>query len=235
MRVKERHLWLSIVLFVFGFMIAISYQYASKLKEAQNESYIWEKESKLQTEFIAAKEKSLELEEELRELKEQIEKEEQKNETNKAHTSTIVKEINNYRLITGEKAVQGPGIVITLSDSQYELGKSNPNDFIVHERHIRQVLSELNVSGAQAVSVNGQRLTNHSYIACIGPVISVDEREFPAPFVIEAIGNKETLEKALTLKGSLLDQLIQEGIEVKVETKENIEMSAIYGLKGEGK
>ncbi|WP_062197774.1 DUF881 domain-containing protein [Massilibacterium senegalense] len=230
MKVKERHLWLSIVLFVFGFMVAISYQYAQKTKKAQD--FLWERESNLQSELIAAEEKSLKYEQRLRVLKEEVEQEEQKKQSKEADTANIVQKINEYRLITGEKDVSGPGVVVTLSDSQYELGKVNPNDYIVHERHIRQVISELNVAGAEAISVNGQRLTNRSYISCIGPVILVDGKEFPAPFTIEAIGNQTTLHKALTLKGSLVDQLVQDGIEVKIETKDKLEMRAVYGREG---
>ena len=66
----------------------------------------------------------------------------------------------------------------------------------------------LRISGAQGVSINGQRITANSYIKCTGPVITIDGKTFPAPFVIEAIGEADVLAAALHLKGGVIDGLI---------------------------
>ena len=78
---------------------------------------------------------------------------------------------------------------MTLKDADYDPIEQNPNDYIVHESHIFRVVNELRISGAQGIAINGQRITSNSYIKCTGPVITIDGRTFPAPFVIEAIGD----------------------------------------------
>ena len=89
----------------------------------------------------------------------------------------------------------------------------------MHEHHVLKVVNELYISGAEAVSVNGKRLTANSYIVCTGPVITVDGEQFPAPFTISAIGDPDTLEKALNIQGGIKDQLVSDNIVVKIEKR----------------
>ena len=55
-------------------------------------------------------------------------------------------------------------------------------------------LMNLYISGASAIAINGQRLSHDSYILCNGPVIEIDGHQHPAPFVISAIGDADTME-----------------------------------------
>ena len=137
----------------------------------------------------------------------------------------LANEAEDLRLILGKVKVKGEGIIVTLNDSTYDSG--NINNFIVHEHHVLKVVNELFISGAEAVSINGKRLTNNSYIVCTGPVITVDGEEFPAPFVISAIGNPETLDKALNIQGGIKDQLVNDNIVVKIEKKNQIVMEPV--------
>ncbi|MBO1909899.1 DUF881 domain-containing protein, partial [Microvirga sp. 3-52] len=104
----------------------------------------------------------------------------------KAHAD-LVEEAKDLRLLLGVIPATGPGIKIILKDADYDPVEQNPNDYIVHESHIFKVINELRISGAQGLSINGQRITANSFIKCTGPVITVDGKTFPAPFVIEAI------------------------------------------------
>ena len=83
------------------------------------------------------------------------------------------------------------------------------------------------ISGAQAFSVNGKRLSRYSYIYCDGPVVTVDGNQFPAPFVISAIGNPEVLIPALNINGGVIDQLLADNIVVKTEKKSEIVMDPL--------
>ena len=96
---------------------------------------------------------------------------------------------------------------VTLKDAEYDPVEQNPNDYIVHESHIFKVINELRISGAQGLSINGQRITANSFIKCTGPVITIDGKTFPAPFVIEAIGDSDVLASSLYLKGGVIDGL----------------------------
>ena len=97
-------------------------------------------------------------------------------------------------MLLGKVKVKGPGLTVTLEDGTAGKVDENINDYLVHEQHVFKVINELYISGAAAVAVNGQRLNHDSYIVCNGPAITVDGQQFPAPFVITAIGNTNVLE-----------------------------------------
>lgn len=136
----------------------------------------------------------------------------------------LVEDVEKLRMFVGEVGVVGEGIEVTLEDSSYVPEGENVNNYIVHESHIFKVVNELLISGATAVAINGQRIFHHSYIICNGPVVTVDGNQFPAPFVISAIGDAEVLTQALNIAGGVLDQLAYENIVVKVEKKKEIKM-----------
>ena len=94
-----------------------------------------------------------------------------------------------------------------------------------------RVVNELRISGAQGLAINGQRITSNSYIKCTGPVITVDGRTFPAPFVIEAIGDADVLSSSLYLKGGVIDGLIRDNIVVTTEQSKEIQFVCIAGRK----
>ena len=130
-------------------------------------------------------------------------------------------------MLLGVIPAAGSGITITLKDADYDPVEQNPNDYIVHESHIFKVINELRISGAQGLSINGQRITANSFIKCTGPVITVDGKTFPAPFVIEAIGEADVLEEALHLKGGVIDGLVLDNIVVSTEQVKKIQLSAL--------
>lgn len=121
----------------------------------------------------------------------------------------------------------GPGITITLKDADYDPIEQNPNEYIVHESHIFKVINELRISGAQGISINGQRITANSFIKCTGPVITIDGKTFPAPFVIEAIGDSDVLASSLYLKGGVIDGLVRDNIVVTTEQIKEIKLAAL--------
>jgi len=124
------------------------------------------------------------------------------------------------KLFAGLTAVRGPGVVVTLNDSP----KRNPSEtrqevisnYLVHDSDIRAVVNELFASGAEAISINGQRLIASSSIRCVGPVVLVNSVQVAVPYVIKAIGNPENLEKALEMPGGPADGLfLLDMIEIK--------------------
>src|SRR5690606_24676091 len=123
--------------------------------------------------------------------------------------------------------VQGSGLKVTLQDGDYNPNSVNPNDYIVHESHVFQVINELYISGAEAISINGQRIHGNSYIVCTGPVITVDGVQYPAPFVIEAIGEPDVLTSSMELLGGIMDQSVSDNIFVTGDEAQLIEMPAV--------
>ena len=225
---KGRHILFSIVFLVLGFMLAFSYKTLGKSKEKLNpvsDSFL--QEEKYREELILQKERNKELSDEIGVKQEGIRSyEESFSDKENAHAD-LVEEAKDLRLLLGVIPAAGSGITITLKDADYDPVEQNPNDYIVHESHIFKVINELRISGAQGLSINGQRITANSFIKCTGPVITIDGKTFPAPFVIEAIGDSDVLASSLYLKGGVIDSLIRDNIVVTTEQMKEMKLAAL--------
>ncbi|MHB8065829.1 MAG: DUF881 domain-containing protein [Ruminiclostridium sp.] len=118
-------------------------------------------------------------------------------------------ELDYLRLITGLTDVNGEGIIITLNDSE------NPDpedvmDFIIHDLDVLNVVNELRLAGALAISINNERIIATSEQLCSGPTIKINNNRYAVPYEIKAIGDSDVLYKAL--KDSIV---INEMIELK--------------------
>lgn len=117
-------------------------------------------------------------------------------------TGSIVETLENEKkkkmMVSGILPVSGEGILIRVSDSKKELKEGeNPNDKIVHDQDILHILNDLRISGAEAISISGERVSMLSEIKCNGPTITINDRTYGQPFLIGAIGNQEDLMNAI--------------------------------------
>jgi len=121
----------------------------------------------------------------------------------------LQEELRTSRIALGTVAVKGPGVVIELSDStrRSNEGFGGDSPFVIHDFELLQITNELWCAGAEAVSLNGERLTIGSAISCSGPLIRVNNVTVGAPFVFKAIGDKDKLVSALNIRGGVLDGL----------------------------
>ena len=141
-----------------------------------------------------------------------------------------VKESKSQLVLTGLTAVTGPGIIVTLNDSKIALEKGeNPANGIVHNEDLLKVANELNASGAEAVSINGNRLIATSEISCAGPTILINKNRVAPPFEIIAIGKAETMTAALEMRGGILETVKFFGLEAKIEKKDEVTVPAYNG------
>ena len=100
--------------------------------------------------------------------------------------------------IAGLTDVKGDGIIITYTeDENSELGK-------IEDRHLIELVNELRLAGAEAISINDQRITNMSDIINVmidgKEFILVNRKRMTSPYIIKAIGDQKYLESALTTK-----------------------------------
>lgn len=233
MKVTGKHLLLSLVLIGTGFISALSYQYAN---ESENNTVItegqWKKEDQLRSQVLFEQSINRNLAEELRASQAEIIKTEDEIADQERTYLNLVENLEKLRMVTGSVGVEGPAIEVTLTDAQYIPDGENPNYYIVHELHIQKVIHELLVTQAEAIAINGQRISNRSYIQCVGPVLRIDGNTSFAPFVITAIGDVDKLQNALNLPGGITDQLLSDQIEVKIERKDLIKMAPYLSDRG---
>lgn len=138
-------------------------------------------------------------------------------------------ETNNMEL--GLSEVIGKGITITLTDGDGKNGsKLDLSSYLVHYSDLIEVVNALKNAGAEAISINDQRITNSTAITCIGNVIKVNNEKIGVPFTINAIGSPEKLYGALTMLGGYIDKLKDEGVSVKVEKQTSLTIPKYTGV-----
>lgn len=224
---SRKYFVILIVCIITGFIIGYSYNLAKDNRQNTSSSTLYtEQRDAYREELIEQQERNNELTDELDALMEMIRKYEKEYATHEDRYDELVEEAERLRMLMGEIPVTGKGVSVTLRDDDYT-GSSNPNDYIVHESHVFSVINELKIAGAEAIAINGQRLKTNSYISCNGPVITIDGNQYPAPFVIEAVGDQSGLIGALEIGGGVLDQLLNDNVVVTVEKKEQIMMPSI--------
>lgn len=102
----------------------------------------------------------------------------------------------------GLTSVTGPGVTVTLTDAprgadgKYPVD-ATPNDLVVHQQDVQSVLNALWTGGAEAVSMQGQRIVNTSAPRCIGNTLLLHGRTYSPPYVVSAIGDPARLEATL--------------------------------------
>jgi len=134
------------------------------------------------------------------------------------------------KTISGFLDVEGAGIIIKVSDSERELYEfEDPNNIIVHDSDILRIINDLRIAGAEALSINGQRVISISEIKCAGPTITINNYTYGQPFIIKAIGNKDTLSAAVKSPDShatILRDIY--GLGVEVEVYDNVRISRYH-------
>ena len=145
---------------------------------------------------LKSKEKYDNLYQKLEEAENQLEVERANSTQNNTELTDLENEIKDGNKILGLSEVTGNGLIITINDNQdISLNSwfADPNLLVVHDADLISVVNELKNAGAEAISINEQRLVTTSAIECDGNIIKVNGEKIGAPFTIKAIGLPEVL------------------------------------------
>lgn len=154
------------------------------------------KENELRDAVLKAKEKYDNLYEELERIENQLEAERTNSTQNNTELTELENTIKQGNKILGLSEVTGHGLIITVDDNdKIALNEwlFDPNWLIVHDTDLINIINELKNAGAEAISINDQRIVTTSAIECDGNVIKINGVKIGAPFEIKAIGFPETL------------------------------------------
>ena len=152
---------------------------------------------------------------EVNQLKDEFEEKEEELQSLKGLSysdDTIVDKLNidliSSKSTSGNLALEGPGIVIKMYDNpEDEIVGQDVNDDIIHDVDVLNILNDLRVAGAEAISINGERVVSSSELKCKGPVIGINGISIGTPFIIRAIGDKKLLMAAVNAPGTYGDAL----------------------------
>lgn len=135
----------------------------------------------------------------------------------------LLDELEKLQMTSGYKSVEGPGITIVMEDNNSEGAFGEDFDIdVIHDADVLRIINDLKVAGAEAISVNGQRILPTSEIKCGGPIIRVNGKSLATPFVIKAIGDPKVLNASVKAPNTYaygLKHIDQIEIETKMEEK----------------
>ncbi|MFF4733071.1 DUF881 domain-containing protein [Streptomyces mirabilis] len=141
-------------------------------------------------------------------------------------------------VLSGAVAVHGPGVKLVVNDAKEatEGGDGNPRETSgfsdtgrVRDRDMQRVVNGLWESGAEAVSINGQRLTALSAIRAAGDAILVDNKPLVPPYTVLAVGDGERLSARFqnSADGLYLHALQENyGIRTAISVEKDVQLSA---------
>lgn len=135
-------------------------------------------------------------------------------------SDVINEQLQDAKMFAGLTELEGPGIKVTLRDNP-KTSVVGVVDDLIHDVDILSVTNELFASGAEAISINGQRLVATSSIRCAGPTILVDGIKVAVPFEILAIGKQDVLYGGFTTAGSIMSNIANSNPAMIRVTKEN--------------
>lgn len=149
---------------------------------------------------------------------------------NSAPTADVAEQLELAQLHAGLIPMSGPGVVVTLDDSTRPVQPGeNPMTFILHDEDVLLAVNELAAGGAEAISINGQRIIGRSEIRCTGPTITINGVRTAPPIVITAIGNPDVLESSINMRNGIADELKTWGIQVSVKKESGVTVPAYKG------
>lgn len=126
----------------------------------------------------------------------------------------MIRELEMTRMKAGLSDVKGPGVIISLDDAEARTDE-NPLDIIIHDVDIVTILNTLKIAGAQAISINGERIIALSEQVCAGTTIRINKKRYSVPFQIQAVGNPDLLEKSL-LESKLVAVMLEFKIRIDI-------------------
>ena len=178
------------------------------------------RESELKTELTSLKTKYEETAIKIKEINEKILEYEEAAIEGKEASMLLQKELKETNDLLGRNSVTGEGIVIKMSNTA--TNRVNTEDLL-------ELVNLLKNAGAEAISINEQRIVYDSYIADLTDenYITVKGQRITAPYTIKAIGNTMYLESAISQKNyGYIDTKISEGKQVTVERQANITIAS---------
>jgi uncharacterized protein YlxW (UPF0749 family) len=121
------------------------------------------------------------------------------------------------RILAGVTAVTGPGVLLTINDPDGQLDAAALLD----------ALQELRDAGAEAISINGERIVVQTAIVDSAEGIMVGDQVVKSPYQIQAIGPSETLAAGLSFPGGVLESVREAGANGMVMRRDSLQIPAV--------
>lgn len=213
MKSRSAQLLLTIVCFILGLLLVAQF----RTQRMTSRSLLSASSADQLAMISSLVENNARLREEMEALEEQLSEYQQA--TGRAMLGALVQELNKIRIINGLVEVSGSGVEVTI-------------DGPIGVVDIQDLINELRNAGAEALTINGERLTLYSVIASTEDGVMIVNGMKPSrPYILQAIGQPETLETALLRRGGLIATLERnyDGLAVSVIKRERMVLPVYKG------
>lgn len=207
---------IGMISFILAFVIFMQFKFVQNTDITSIKNM---REDELRDELAVWKSKYEEIETQLEETNSKIEEYEKNIENNEETAQLIDEELKQNKLLLGRTDVTGEGIIIYYKDGSKKVTATD----------LLKLVNELNLSEAEAISINDQRIVNTTEIVAVDSYIYINGERTTGPYTIKVIGNRKYLESALTGKGRLVETAPTDGKEVSIESKNNIQIPKYSG------
>jgi len=141
-------------------------------------------------------------------------------------------EVALIELAAGRVTVRGPGLTVRLTDAPTNAPQPDwvtNDDLVVHQQDLQAVINALWAGGAEAMTLQGQRVVSTSAFRCVGNVLLLHGQHYSPPYVVEAIGDPDLLRAALLdspAVGTYLDYVDVIGLGWSVAEEDDLQLAA---------
>ena len=224
---KAIALVLGVMCFALTSGICIQVKTVKNTSSTSSKNY---EENNLRAEVLKYKEKYDNLLKETEKVDSQLQEQIESATKNNSELEEAKNQINDGNKMIGLTEVTGPGIILTIADSDIDSSSVlDPSNFIIHDIDLLKVVNELKNAGAEAIAINGQRVISTTAIICGGNIININGERIGSPFTIQAIGLPETLAN-LDRPGGYLKDLRERKIQVDLKKSNNITIPKYSGV-----
>lgn len=175
------------------------------------------REEELRAELANWKQMYKEAEEQYSEKTAKLEEYKEKEQSSEESSELVKNELVQTNMYLGKTDVQGEGIVITIKDINSEdVQPISSEDLLI-------IVDYLKLAGAEAISINEERIINMSDIVDVNnSIIYINQQRILSPYVIKAIGNSTNLESTLLGNGGYVEQLRNIGFDISIDKNNKV-------------
>lgn len=189
-------------------------------------------ETELKDEVLRWKEEYERIYGNLESKEKELEKVRQESTQENSRLIELQEELSEANKLLGLTEITGSGIILTLKDSDGINIKESGGDLnkaLIHDEDLREIINEIKNAGAEAISINGQRIVGTTAINCSGAIVTINDVKLNSPFEIKAIGNIAGL-KAISRIGGYLSYMEDKGIIATLDESNNLTIPKYTGV-----
>lgn len=206
-----------IMCFIIVYVMCIQFKTVNKIDIAEIETM---RENELRDALANWKDKYKEVSEELEANRNKIDEYQGKIESNEEAGELLEEELEKAKMLLGFTDVKGTGVIITIT---------NNKDTEVISTDLLDLINELNSAGAEAISINDQRIVAMTEIVDVADFIVINKKRITSPYTIKAIGDLTYLQSALSIKKGYLDNYQTNGYTISMSTDNNVNINKYEG------